>query len=99
MAIDTVVSATTEAASGSGTAFTTTSRGFWLHGYGFQHGESAKVMREYPSGTWGPATNDTGDIAVSAHPNVVFADLPAGTYRIDKTATNQNASVGIQGVE
>ena len=99
MAIDTIIEATKDSASGSGTAFTTTTRGFWLHGHGFKYGESAKVMREFPAGTWGPATNDTGEISVSAFPNVVFADIPAGTYRIDKTETAQDASVGVQGVD
>jgi hypothetical protein len=96
MPITSKISATTEAASGAGTAFTTTARGFWLHGHGFSYGESARVMREFPSGTWGPATNESGEIAVSAFPNVIFADLPAGTYRIDKTVTAIAASVGYE---
>lgn len=96
MPITSKISATTEAASGAGTAFTTLNRGFWLHGHGFGYGESATIMREFPSGIWAPATNEMGNIAVSAHPNVVFADLPAGTYRINKTATNLAASVGYE---
>ena len=96
MAITSIIAATTEAETGSSTAFTTTSRGFWLHGHGFSFGESARVMREFPSGTWGPATNETGEIAVSAFPNLVFSDLPAGTYRIDKGETENPASVGFE---
>jgi hypothetical protein len=96
MPITSKISATIEAVSGADTAFTTTNRGFWLHGHGFAFGESATVMREFPSGTWGPATNETGEIAVSAFPNVIFADLPAGTYRIDKTVTAIAASVGYE---
>lgn len=96
MAITPKISATTDAVSGADTAFTTNNRGFWLHGHGFSFGESATVMREFPSGTWGPATNETGEIAVSAFPNLVFADLPAGTYRIDKTETANAASVGYE---
>ena len=96
MAITPIIAATTEAVTGSSTAFTTTTRGFWLHGHGFSFGESARVMREFPAGTWGPVTGSPGDIAVSAYPNVVFADLPAGTYRIEKGETANPASVGFE---
>ena len=96
MPITSIIAATTEAETGSSTAFTTTARGFWLHGHGFSFGESARVMREFPAGTWGLVTNNTGEIAVSAYPNVVFADLPAGTYRIDKGETANSASVGFE---
>lgn len=96
MSITSKISATTEATSGAGTAFSTSARGFWPHGHGFAFGESAKVMREFPAGTWAPATNETGEIAVSAFPNVIFADLPAGTYRPEKTATSLEASVGYE---
>lgn len=96
MAITPIISATANEVSGAGTEFTTGSRGFWLHGHGFSFGEKATVMREFPSGTWGPATNETGEMAVSSFPNLVFVDLPAGTYRLNKPATANAASVGYE---
>lgn len=97
MGITSKISATTEAVSGETTAFTTTSRGFWLYGDGFAHGESAVVMRPNVAGDgFVPATSKNEVIEVSATPNVIFADLPADTYQLAKTATAAAAAVGIQ---
>lgn len=94
-----IIAATTNAVTGASTAFTTTNRGFWLHASGFRserRGEHATVKRVGPSGEWEAATNKDGEIRVSAYPNTIFVDLPAGTYRIDKTETAGNASVGYE---
>lgn len=95
MAVTTIAALTgTSAVSGESTAFTTTGRGFWAHGSGFSYGETATIMRVGPSGEWEPATNERGQIFVSAYPNTVFVDLPAGTYRVNKTATANESSFG-----
>ena len=94
-----IIAATTNAVAGASTAFTTSNRGFWLHASGFRserRGEYATVQRVGPSGEWENATNDKGEIRVSAYPNTIYVDLPAGTYRIDKTATDAAASVGFE---
>lgn len=97
MAITSKIAATTDAVSGESTAFTTTSRGFWLYGDGFAHGESAVVMRPNVAGNgFEPATNKNEVLGVSATPNTAFIDLPAGTYRLDKTATASPAAVGYE---
>jgi len=97
MAITSKISATMDAVSGADTAFTTTTRGFWLYGDGFAHGESAVVMRPNVAGNgFVPATSKGEVIGVSATPNIVFVDLPAGTYRINKTATAAAAAVGYE---
>ena len=41
-------------------------------------------------------TNDGGPIHVTANPNTVFVDLPAGTYRIAKMATAEAAGVAFE---
>lgn len=94
-----IIAATTNEVTGASTAFTTTNRGFWLHASGFRserRGEHATVKRIGPSGNWEAVTNKDGEIRVSAYPNTIFVDLPAGTYRIDKTETTGNASVGYE---
>jgi hypothetical protein len=94
-----IIAATTNAVTGASTAFTTTNRGFWLHASGFRserRGEHATVKRVGPSGEWEAVTNKEGEIRVSAYPNTIFVDLPAGTYQIDKTATAISASIGYE---
>ena len=94
--MNTIIAATIEKVSGAGTEFTTTARGFWLYGSGFAPGEYAVVDGLGPDGVYRQVTNNGGGIYVSAAPNTVFVDLPAGTYRIDKTATALAASVGYE---
>jgi hypothetical protein len=96
MAITAIIEDETAAVSGAATEFTTTSRGFWLTGDYFAPGESALVERVGPSGDYQPATNKDGQIYLSANPNTIFCDLPAGTYRINKTVTALPASVGYE---
>lgn len=96
MAIEPIIAATKEAVSGETTEFTTEDRGFWLYGDHFSPGESAILERVGPSGDYIAATNSDGQIFVSAKPNTVFVDMPAGTYRIRKGATNVAASVGYE---
>ena len=91
-----IIEATTEKISGAGTEFTTTARGFWLYGSGFAPGEYAVVEGIGPDGAFRQVTNNGGGIYVSAAPNTVFVDLPAGTYRIEKTASALAASVGYE---
>lgn len=78
------------------TAFTTSSRGFWLYGEGFQslHNERAFV-KFTPESTPQVLTNESGDIFVSQYPNLVYVDAPAGTYLMCKTATRNAAACGI----
>ena len=78
--------------------FTTSSRGFWLLGSNFFADEYACILFVGPSGNYEEATNDKGILAVSRNPNIVFVDLPPGTYRCRKTKTISAASVGIQEV-
>jgi len=99
MAITSLISATVDAVSGEATAFITTDRGFWLYGDGFAHGESAVVMRPNVAGNgFVPATSKSDIICVTATPNVVYVDLPAGTYRINKSSTAAAAAVGYEPV-
>lgn len=91
-----IIESTIERVPGEVTEFTTTGRGFWLYGSKFAPGEYAIVEDIGPDGDWRAVTNNGGGIYVSAAPNTVFVDLPAGTYRIEKTATALAASVGYQ---
>ena len=76
--------------------FTTSSRGFWLYGEGFQalHNERAFV-KFTPASNSQVLTNESGDIFVSQYPNLVYVDAPAGTYLMCKTATQNAAACGI----
>lgn len=94
--MNTIIAATIEKVSGEATEFTTTARGFWLYGSGFAPGEYAVVEGIGPGGVYRQVTNNGGGIYVSAAPNTVFVDLPAGTYRVEKTATALAASVGYE---
>jgi len=94
--METIIEATIEKVSGEATEFTTTVRGFWLYGSSFAPGEYAIVEDIGPDGEWRQVTNNGGGLYVSAAPNTAFIDLPAGTYRIHKTATALAASVGYQ---
>ena len=97
MAITELISACTSAVSGSGTEFTTTSRGFWLIGSNFSHGEFASVLGIGSDGeTFEPITNINGRIHVTKNPNRIFVDLPAGTYRIAKMSTAEAAGVAFE---
>lgn len=100
MAITQIISATVNAvAVSAATEFTTTDRGFWLKGAGFAEGEMAVVYGLGPDGTtFRPETNKGGVFAVSAFPNTIFCDLPAGVYRVGKVATAFAASVGYEAV-
>ena len=95
--METIISATIDAISGEVTEFTTTGRGFWLYGSGFSKGEFARVEGPGADGsTYETKTNDNGPIHVTANPNTVFVDLPAGTYRIAKMATSEPAGVAFE---
>jgi len=98
MAITPIISATINAVSGAGTEFTVTGA-FWLFGDNFSHGESAVIERANVAGTaFVPATSKNDVVGVTATPNTVYCDLPAGTYRINKSATAIAAAVGYEEV-
>lgn len=98
MAITPIFAATPAAVAGSDAEFTTTGRGFWLIGSGFGKGEFARVEGLGADGaTYETKTNDNGPIHVTANPNTVFVDLPAGTYRMAKMATAEAAGVAFEG--
>lgn len=97
MAITSIIAATTAAVAGADADFTTIGRGFWLFGSGFGKGEFARVEGLGADGeTYEVKTNDNGPIHVTANPNTVFVDLPAGTYRIAKMATSEPAGVAFE---
>lgn len=89
-----VISARTAAA--VDVSFTTSSRGFWLYGEGFQavHNEKAYV-KFTPASNSQVLTNEDGDVFVSQYPNLAYVDAPAGTYLMCKTATQNAAACGI----
>ena len=89
-----VIEATTAAV--EDVAFTTSSRGFWLYGEGFQalHNERAYI-KFTPESNPQVLTNEFGDIFVSQYPNLVYVDAPAGDYIMCKTATRNAAACGI----
>ena len=100
MAITPIFAATTAAVAGEDADFTTTTRGFWLIGSGFGKGEFARVEGLGADGeTYETKTNEDGPIHVTANPNTVFVDLPAGTYRIAKMATAEPARVAFEEAE
>lgn len=97
MATTPIIEATTAAVAGEDADFTTTTRGFWLYGSGFGKGEFARVEGLGADGaTYETKTNENGPIHVTANPNTVFVDLPAGTYRIAKMATAVAAGVAFE---
>lgn len=83
----------TDAVSGESTVFTTTNRGFWLYGKGFASGEYGRVLDTAHGEV---ITNNAGPVEVSANPNLVFVDAPAGDYQLVKSKTASAASMGIQ---
>lgn len=92
-----IISATVESVSGIATEFTTTNRGFWLYGSKFTSlTEKAILMGVGADGEWEEKTNENGVIYVGAAPNTVYVDLPAGTYRINKSKTALAASVSYE---
>lgn len=95
MSIESIIAATTEAVSGVSTEFTVAGA-FWLFGTGFAVGEGAIIEGIGPDGNYRKSTNKEGFLHVSAFPNTVYCDLPAGTYRINKAATVGEASVGFE---
>lgn len=100
MAITPIIEATIEAVAGADAVFTTTTRGFWLIGSGFGKGEFAYLEGPGADGvTPEKKTNENGPIHVTANPNTVFVDLPAGTYRIVKMATAEPARVAFEEAE
>ena len=94
MAITAIISNATAAVSGAGKEFTTTDRGFWLHSEGLLSFEHCKLLGKGPSGNYRECTNERAVIQLSAFPNSIFVDLPAGTYRLDKMATENAVYVG-----
>ena len=97
MATTPIIEATTDAVAGEDAEFTTTTRGFWLYGSGFGKGEFARVEGLGADGeTYETKTNENGPLHVSANPNTVYCDLPAGTYRIAKMATAVAAGVAFE---
>ena len=97
MAITVKIAATKSAVSGAATEFTATGP-FVLYGDGFGVHEHAKLLRLGPSGAQHPLTNEREQVKVSAYPNTVIVGFP-GTFRIDKMATNETASVGYELIE
>ena len=97
MAITSIIAATTADVAGADADFTAAGRGFWLFGSGFGKGEFARVEGLGADGaTYETKTNEDGPIHVTANPNTVFVDLPAGTYRIAKMATAVAAGVAFE---
>ena len=95
MSITIKVAATVDAvASGSGNEFVTTGP-FVLYGDNFSKHERARLLRLGPSATFIPATNNNDQLFVSGNPNMVYVDA-MGTYRIEKDATVNAASVGYE---
>jgi hypothetical protein len=95
MAITVKIAAKTAAeAPAAGNEFVTTGP-FVLHGDDFTAGKRAYLMRLGPSGAFRHATNKDGRIFVSDNPNMVYVDA-AGTYRLDKDATQLAACVGYE---
>lgn len=95
MAITQIIAATTAAVAASGDTDFVATGAFWLFGDNFGPGENATVERANTAGDgYEVVTNNAGPIVVSSSPNTVYVDVPAGTYRIAKTATAVAASVG-----
>lgn len=90
-----VIAATQNAVSGAGTEFTTTGS-FVLHvdGFGGPH-ESATLLRLGPSGGFTPVTTEKGVVRLGLFPNSEPVPFP-GTFRVEKTTTEQNASVSYE---
>lgn len=85
-----IISATQSA---STQTFTVTGN-FWLMGDYFGPSEFAVLERPNNAANgYEPVTNSKGVVCVSAFPNTVFVEVPAGTYRIRKQATAIAASV------
>lgn len=61
----------------------------------FAVGENAIVYRKGPSGTFQPATNNSGTVTLSSSPNLILVEGPA-TYKITKDATATAAYVGYE---
>lgn len=94
MAITPIIPASVAAVSGAGTEFVTTGP-FVLYGDDFGVGEHCMLTRLGPSGVHKPMTNKDGAILVSHAPNTVYVEA-FGTFRLIKTATAAEASVGYE---
>lgn len=67
---------------------------FTLFCEGFKGNENAALNRPNQAGDgYTPVTSRYGVIKVSEYPNTVYCELPAGTYQIVKSPTEQLASV------
>lgn len=94
-----VINPTKAAATGT---FTTTVRGFWLSCTGMVHLREQFVVERKkvsPNDEYEPATNENGKIFVCSFPNTIYVDLPAGDYRLNKTASENNGSADIEQVQ
>ena len=78
------------------TGFTTTSRGLWLHSSGLLKGEKITLYGPDSSGAYRALTNKESTLGVTSHPNVIFVDIPAGTYRLGKGVTNAVPYIGYE---
>ncbi len=95
MAITVKIAAKTAAeAPAAGNEFTTTGP-FTFVGDDFTAGRRAYLMRLGPSGEFRHFTNKEGRVFVSDYPNTVWVDA-AGTFRIEKDATQLAACVGYE---
>ena len=90
-----IIAPTAAAVSGVTTEFSPAGP-FILHGSLFNGTESAKLERLGPSGQYETLTNSAGPVQIGQAPNSIYVDLPAGTYRINKTVTVTTASVGYE---
>ena len=87
---------TTAVAPSASTEFTTTGRGFWLHSSVLLKEEKVTLYGLDSNGAYRAVTNAITTLGVSTHPNSVYVDLPAGTYRLGKPLTTNAPYVGYE---
>ena len=92
----TALHVTTTVAPSASTAFTTTGRGFWLHSSGLLKGEKVTLYGLDSNGAFRAVTNKESTLGISSHPNSIFIDLPAGTYRLGKGVTTSAPYIGYE---
>ena len=96
MAVTTVIAAKTAAvALTDATTEFVASGPFTFYGDDFAVGEFAMLYRIGPSAALKPATTKLGVAMVSAYPNTIIVDH-GGTFRVVKTLTAAQASVGYE---
>lgn len=87
---------TAAVAPGATTEFITTGRGFWLHSSGLFKGEKVTLYGPDSNEAFRAITNKESTLGISSHPNSIFIDLPAGTYRLGKGATVAAPYIGYE---